>query len=71
MNNNLKKRLVSMLRAEAELLVNDDRYIVTRLEEMNDIQNMLKIVDNYNELEPILKKFFEQKAKKEKWERGN
>lgn len=67
MSENLKKRLVGMLRTEAELLVNDDRFIVTKLEEMNDIQNMLKIIDNYTELEPVLKDFFDKKANKEKW----
>ena len=45
--------------------------IYTKLEEMDNIQNMFKIINNYAELEPLLRKFFKEKAEKDKWERGN
>jgi hypothetical protein len=34
---------------------------------MNDITNIIKIIDNYDELEPVLQDFFKKRAEKEKW----
>ena len=71
MNDNLIKILEKTLREYAESLLKDNRDIRTKLKEMNDVGNLLKIFNNYTELEPLLKKFFEEKAKKDKWERGS
>ena len=71
MNENLKKKLTETLREYAESLLNDKKDIYTKLEEMDNIQNMFKIINNYAELEPLLRKFFKEKAEKDKWERGN
>lgn len=68
MNERLKKKLINTLREYAESLVNDKRDILIKLEEMNDVENIFMIIDNYKELEPVLKKFFNNKANKEKWE---
>lgn len=68
MNENLKRKLQNFLKQEAESLINDKRDIYTKLDEMKDIDNMLKIISNYNELEPTLKKFFNKKYMKDKWE---
>lgn len=74
MNDNFKRKLTEYLRNEAENIVKnkeDKRELIEKLEEMNDIDNMLKILKNYTELEPFLKKFFNKKANKDKWERGS
>lgn len=71
MNDNLIKILEKTLKEYAESLLKDNRDIRTKLKEMNDIDNLMKIFNNYTELEPLLKKFFEEKAKKDKWERGS
>ena len=68
MNEDLKNKLVQTLKEYAESLVEDKRDIITRLEIMNDIQNMFMIIDSYKELENTLKDFFKEKHKKEKWE---
>lgn len=71
MNDNLIKILEKTLREYAESLLKDNRDIRTKLKEMNDVGNLIKIFNNYTELEPLLKSFFEEKAKQEKWGRGS
>ena len=71
MNDNLKNMLEETLKQYAVSLLNDDRDLIIKLKEMNDIDNIRKILNNYTELEPFLKKFFNEKAYKDKWERGN
>lgn len=71
MNDNLRNMLEETLKQYAVSLLNDDRDLLIKLKEMNDIDNIRKILKNYTELEPFLKKFFKEKANKEKWERGN
>ena len=67
MNKTLKDKLTNTLREYAEDLIHDKRDIVEKLSEMNDIQNMLKILDNFEELRPVLQEYFAEKYKKEKW----
>ena len=71
MNDNLKNMLEETLKQYAVSLLNDDRDLIIKLKEMNDIDNIRKILKNYTELEPFLKKFFNKKANKDKWERGS
>lgn len=71
MNDNLKNMLEETLKQYAVSLINDNRDIITKFKEMSDVDNLMKILDNYTELEPLLKKFFNEKAKKDKWERGS
>lgn len=71
MNDNLKKMLEKTLREYAEGLLKDNRSIKIKLKELSDIDNLMKIFNNYTELEPLLKSFFEEKAKQEKWGRGS
>lgn len=71
MNDNLKIMLEETLKQYAVSLLNDDRDLMIKLKEMNDIDNIRKILNNYTELEPLLKKFFKEKANKDKWERGS
>ena len=67
MDNKLKKRLFSNLEEEASYIMRSDAKISEKIERMNDVINLTKIIENYEELEPLLKKYFEDKAKKEKW----
>jgi hypothetical protein len=71
MNDNLKRMLEKTLKQYAEGLLKDNRSIKIKLKELNDIDNIMKILNNYTELEPLLKSFFEEKAKQEKWGRGS
>lgn len=71
MNDNLKRMLEKTLREYAKGLLKDNRSIKIKLKELNDIDNIMKILNNYTELEPLFKSFFEEKAKQEKWGRGS
>ena len=67
MNKLLETKLINTLKAEAEHLLHSEDDIKNKLDEMKDIDNMMKIINNYDELEDVLKKYFKEKAKKEKW----
>lgn len=49
--------------------MNSNEDIVQKVEKMNTLYNLKKILDNYDELEGILKKFFNEKADKQKFQR--
>lgn len=67
MNENLKDKLSEILKQEAEGIMHSDNELIEKLKQMDDISNMMKVIDNFEELEPTLKKFFKEKAEKEKW----
>lgn len=68
MNKVLETKLINVLKAEAKQTIESQEEILIRISKMNDIENMLKIIQNYEELTPVLAKFFEEKYNKEKWE---
>ena len=70
MNELIKIRLTNVLKSEAKLIMESGEDVRAKLEKVDDIGNMLKIIDNYDELEPTLKKFFKEKNEKEKWKEG-
>ncbi len=67
MNNEIKDKLINILKTEAEELMKTKERIMNKLSKMDDIDNMLKIIANYDELKPVLQKYFAEKHKKEKW----
>ncbi len=69
MDKRIKAILKNTLKDEADMIFRSDDDIKEKIARMNDIIHFTKIVDNYDELEPLLIKFFEEKAQKEKWER--
>ena len=71
MNENLKEKLFKVLEEEAKEIRKSKEDIEVKLLRGNEVINMVKIIFNYNELEPVLKKYFEDKAKKEKWSDEN
>ena len=68
MNILLKTKLINVLKAEARQILVSKETRLEKLEKMNDIDHLLKIIQNYDELEPVLAKYFEEKHNKEKWE---
>jgi hypothetical protein len=67
MDETLKKTLFNRLKCEAKYILNSKEDIRIKCEKMNVIFNLQKVLDNYDELEPLLTKFFAEKAKREKW----
>ena len=55
MNILLKTKLINVLKAEAKQVLESK-------------EDMMKIIQNYDELEPVLQKYFAEKHNKEKWE---
>ena len=67
MNEIIKTKLLNTLKSEAEYTLHSDDDIKDKIERMNDIFNVKKIIEHYEELEPLFKKYFREKAQKEKW----
>ena len=64
----IKRKMTNVLKATAESIMKDQKEDgKIRLERMDTVINLQKIIDNYDELEPVLKKFFAEKARKEKF----
>ena len=62
-------RLEHLIKEELALLKETTTDTSELLSKGNVLFNIHKILSNYDELEPVLKKFFNEKYKKEKWER--
>lgn len=71
MNKMLYKKMDNILRTEAQRTMENEKDQKEKIERINDIFNLKKIIDNYDELEPVLRKFFIEKNKKERLERQN
>lgn len=67
MDKNIERKLNNVLKSEGQYIMKNEKNIMNKLKKMNVIFNMQKIVDNYDELEPILKDYFRKKAEKEKY----
>lgn len=66
----IKRKLSNVLKQEAEYILRSDNELSDKVDSMNIIFNLQKILDNYDDLEPVLRDFFEKKEQKDKWERN-
>ena len=69
MNGSLYHKLTTILKEEAEDTMKNEEDSEEKYKKMDEIFNLKKILDNYEDLEPTLKKYFMEKARKEKYER--
>jgi hypothetical protein len=67
MNENLKEKLFKILEEESKDIRKSKEDIKIKVARANEVINLVKILFNYEELEPILSKYFKEKAEKEKW----
>ena len=67
MNIEVKTKIINVLKAEADYVNTHEKDKKAKIIKLNEIMNLLKIIENFDELEPVLVKFFEEKAKKQKW----
>lgn len=65
----LRTRLLNSLKAEADYVAKFETDKKTKFDKMNDILNLTKVIENYEELEPTIAKAVVEQAKKDKWER--
>lgn len=69
MNKDLKIKLGNVLKAEADYVERTETDSTNKCVKLNDILNLLKIIENYDELEPVLKKYFREKADRNRFDR--
>ena len=67
MNIYLKTKLINVLRAEAREILNSKAGEVERKERMNEIESMMKVVNNFAEIEPVVIRFLEEKHERSKY----
>ena len=63
----IKDNIINYLNFECQEVMGKEFDINRKYTKMNILFNMKKIVDNYEQLEPILQEFFRNKARQEKW----
>lgn len=68
MNKNLYDKIYNVLEEQARQIIDSDEEITEKVKQMNEVANLMNIIDHFEELEPILKKYFKEKAEKEKWD---
>lgn len=69
MDKEIKLKLENVLKAEAENVLKNETNKYKKIDKMNTLFNLSKIINNYDELEPILAEYFNRKAEKWRWER--
>lgn len=61
-------KLLNVLKAEANMLDNENLSEKNKNERAVVIENLAYIVTNYKELDPLINKYYLEKKYKEKWE---
>ena len=64
----LKEIVYKALEKETDKIYNSDVDIAQKIEKQNDVLNLIKVIEHYEELEPMMAKYFNEKARKEKFE---
>lgn len=68
MNNNLKKSILKSLE-QISIKQEEEKDLETKFNNILDVANLVKIIENYEELEPEIRDMLNRKARKDKWER--
>ena len=66
MNKYLYTKLGNVLRAEATYVSENVENLDEKFSQLSTIMNLLKFIEHYDELEPWLKEFFDQKVAEKK-----
>ena len=69
MDKHIKSKLDNVLKAECDYVMKNEKDIKEKCKKMDTLFNLKKVLDNYDELQPLLKEFFNKKAEKERFER--
>ncbi len=64
----LKTRLMNSLKAELDYITKFETDKMTKFDKMLQIRNLIKLIENYEELEPSLAKAINEIARKKKFE---
>ena len=66
MDKNLHTKIDNVLKTEAEYVLKNEKDKYKALDKMVNIERLKKYIDNFDELIPILDKYFDEKREKEK-----
>lgn len=69
MNKVIKQKLTNILKNEVTYILNNEENNQEKLKKLDDLFNLQKIINNFDELEPILYNYFKEKAQQDKWEK--
>ena len=69
MTKDLQIKLGNVLKAEADYIDRTEKDSQVKCTRLNEILNLIKILDNYDELEPVLKKYVQEKADRDRVDR--
>lgn len=58
----LKELVYRALEEEADKIYNSDANIVQKIEKQNDVFNLVKVIEHYEELEPLIAQYLNGKA---------
>lgn len=67
MDEEIKRKIEHFLRTEGQNIMDNGTDIYKQSRQMDIIFNFKKILDNYDELKPILVKYFGEKTEKERF----
>jgi len=63
----LKEKVCKLLVEETDKIYDSDINIVQKLEKQNDVLNLMKVIEHYEELEPMIAKHLNDKAREERF----
>lgn len=69
MDKEIKTKLDNMLKTECEYTLKNEKDRNKKIDKMNTLFNLKKIIDNFDELEPVLREYFSKKADKDRFEK--
>lgn len=69
MDKEIKTKLDNVLKAESEYTLKNEKDQKKKMDKMNTLFNLKKIIDNFDELEPMLREFFYEKSQKDRFDR--
>lgn len=65
----LETKLMNVLKAEFDYVETHENVKELKLQKMGDVYHMQKIINNFDELEPVIAEYLNKKAERERFER--
>ena len=69
MNKQLETKLMNVLKAEFDYVKRTEKDKEEKNKKMFDIYHIQQVINNFDELEPVISKYLNEKAEKERFER--
>lgn len=69
MDKGIYTKISNAIKSECEYVMKNEKNKDKKIEKMDTLFNLKKILDNYDDLEPLLREYFANKAGKERFDR--